>query len=66
MVVVTVTSRCEIKVNSDRWSDPQMIAGELEARLFSSNEQHAPEMILVRKVDTGECESSTFRGVGDS
>lgn len=51
-VVVTVTLRVEVEVDSDLWTDPQMIAKELEARLLSRNEKHAPETVLVLKVET--------------
>ena len=51
-VVATVTLRVEVEVDSDLWTDPQMIAEELKARLLSSNEEHAPEAVLVLKVET--------------
>ena len=37
-VVVTVTLRVEVEVDSDLWTDPQMIVEELEARMLIGNE----------------------------
>ena len=50
--VVTVILRVEVEVDSDLWTDSQMIAEELEARLLSSNDKHAPEAVLILRVET--------------
>jgi len=64
--VVTVALRVEIQVDLDLWTDSRLIAMELERRLLTGNDEHAPEAVQVLRVETDLSEFSTFSGVGDS
>ncbi len=58
-VITTIHLQVEVEFDSDLWTDPRLVAEDLEHRLLISNDDYAPEALLVRTAVCIQTESTT-------